>query len=239
MTQVKPTWLAEGGEKRERVRALFADLAPVYDRVNGIISFAADRRWRRFAVRELGLEPGDKAADICSGTGAFLFPLREAVGESGLVVGLDFCQPMLKVAQEKSTPGELVVSDACALPVASNSVDAVTIGWGLRNVSNLDGALKEACRILKPGGRLANLDMAQPQNRFLFAASQKLFRPFLKLATAGSGKPDAYAYLAESTKRFASRQELAAAMVAAGFTDVRYRDFALGHVALHLATKPS
>jgi demethylmenaquinone methyltransferase/2-methoxy-6-polyprenyl-1,4-benzoquinol methylase len=238
MTQAKPTWLAEGGEKRERVRSMFADLAPVYDRLNRIISFAGDRRWRKVAVRELQLSNGDLAADICAGTGDFVYPLRKAVGPTGLVVGLDFCVPMLQVARTKKVPGALLASDACALPLSSECVDAVTIGWGLRNVADLNQALREAFRILQPGGRFANLDMAQPRNRLLNSLSQFFFRPFLKVAGTGAGKPDAYVYLAESSKRFASREELAAAMVAAGFIDVRFRDFAVGHVALHVASKP-
>ena len=146
---------------------------------------------------------------------------------------------MLQIAQKKAVPGDLLASDACALPLASASVDAVTIGWGLRNVSDMAAVLLEACRILKPGGMIANLDMAQPRQALFRAISQRLFKPFLRVAGLGAGKPETYLYLAESTKRFASREELAAAMVTAGFTDVRFRDLALGHVALHVAKKPS
>src|SRR5262249_23694523 len=127
MTQAKPTWLTEGVEKRERVRAMFADLAPVYDRLNRVISLSADHGWRRNAVRQLRLSPGDTVVDICSGTGDFLAPLRQAVTHSGIVIGLDFCLPMLQVAAQKSAPGNLTAADACQLPIASASVDAVTI----------------------------------------------------------------------------------------------------------------
>ncbi|MHB8636796.1 MAG: ubiquinone/menaquinone biosynthesis methyltransferase [Fimbriimonadaceae bacterium] len=239
MTPTKPIWLADGREKRERVQTLFADLAPVYDRANRMISFAGDRRWRRAAVRALALRQGDTVADLCCGTGDFMLPIRAAVGDTGLVVGLDFCLPMLEHAKAKAVPGELAASDACALPLARECVDAVTIGWGLRNVADLHVALQEAFRILKPGGRIANLDMAQPKSAPIAAVSRVAFAPLLKTAGARVGKAEAYAYLAESTIRFASRDTLAAAMVAVGFAGVRYRDFALGHVCLHVATKPS
>lgn len=167
-----------------------------------------------------------------------MVPLRTAVGDDGLVFGMDFCTPMLDQARTKRIPGELATSDACALPVRDAQFDGATIGWGLRNVSDLEAALEEAFRILKPGGRFANLDMTQPKLAPVSAVSQRLFRPLLKAAGAGAGKADAYSYLAESSKRFVSREALAAAMVAVGFTEVRYRDFALGHVCLHVATKP-
>jgi demethylmenaquinone methyltransferase/2-methoxy-6-polyprenyl-1,4-benzoquinol methylase len=238
MMPAKPVWLADGGEKRERVQLLFADLAPVYDRVNRVISLSGDRRWRIATVRALELQAGDTVADICCGTGAFMLPLREAVGASGLVLGLDFCAPMLEHARAKAVPGELAASDACALPLVSARFDAVTIGWGLRNVSDLRLALAETFRILKPGGRLASIDMAQPRIAPVNAVSRRLFRPILKAAGARAGKAEAYTYLAESTHRFVSRESLADAMVAVGFAEVRYRDFALGHVCLHVARKP-
>lgn len=231
-------WLADGREKRERVQRMFADIAPTYDRLNGLISLSSDRRWRRIAVRELDLGEGDAAADVCCGTGAFIVPLRQAVGAAGTVLGLDFCTPMLDRAKAKAVPGNLAAADACALPISGDRFDAVTIGWGLRNVADLDAALREAHRILRPGGRIANLDMTQPKSALVGALSGRLFGPLLTAAGAGAGKADAYSYLAESSKRFLSREALAAAMVAAGFTEVRYRDFALGHVCLHVATKP-
>lgn len=236
MMHAKPTWLAEGSEKRERVQKMFADLAPVYDRMNGVMTLRNDQRWRWIAVKELELKPGQAVADICSGTGAFLYPLRHVVGPNGLVVGLDFCAPMLHQAKARKAPGFLAASDACALPIASASMDAATIGWGLRNVADLHLAIREVYRILKPGGRFANLDMTQPRSGLIRAASQRILDPFVR--TMGASRGDAYAYLTESARRFATREELADAMVAAGFTDVRFRDFAFGHVCLHVATKP-
>src|SRR5687768_564707 len=127
----KAPWRAVGAEKREAVQRLFAEIAPRYDLLNSIMSLSRHRRWRTHAVTLLRLQPGDSALDVCCGTGDFLKPLREAVGTKGKVMGLDFCLPMLQMARAKSCPALLVQADACLLPVQSESVDAVTVGWGI------------------------------------------------------------------------------------------------------------
>lgn len=217
---------------------MFAEIAPCYDRMNRLMTLACDRHWRAVSVGELGLRPGQRAIDVCTGTGDFLFPLSKAVGSSGLVVGLDFCRPMLEQGRRKGAPGELCIADACALPIVSDSADAATIGFGLRNVTDLPGALAELFRILRPGGRLACLDMSQPRGSIGKAIGSALDKVLPKLGHL-YGSRDAYAYLPESAKRFASREGLATAMSEAGFIDICSRDFAVGHVCLHFATKPS
>ena len=137
------TWERTGEEKRLAVRNMFAAIAPSYDRLNGLMSFSQDGAWRRAAIETLGLKPGGHALDVATGTGDFLSLLREKVGPGGRVVGSDFCLPMLERARPK-TDAELTLADACALPFADESFDSVSVGWGIRNVPNIDLAHGEA-----------------------------------------------------------------------------------------------
>lgn len=231
-------WLAEGEVKREAVRGLFASIAPRYDLLNSLLSFNQHGRWRKEAVRWAAPQPGESALDVCCGTGDFLLPLREAVGAKGSLAGLDFCQPMLDIAAQK--PGHdarLVLGDACDLPWQDESFDVVTVGWGLRNVPDLDKALSEARRVLRPGGRFVSLDMVRPST-FLGRMGEQAFHLISPLLGRIFGQKQAYEYLPKSTTRFLSRSELRARLEAAGFTEARDRDFMFGNIALHKGVKP-
>ncbi len=235
--EARSPWLAQGDEKRGIVRQMFADIAPSYDLLNSLMSCRMHRRWRERAVSVLALRPGDRALDVCCGTGDFVSALRRAVGETGLVLGVDFCEPMLARAREKLGPGGmLALSDACALPVADGSFDAVTVGWGLRNVADVDAALREAARVLKPGGRFVTIDMARPRGRFLGRFSSVVYHQVAPLLGRLFGKTTAYRYLPESTERFLSREAMKEAMERAGFSDVQHRDFYVGNVCMHWGT---
>lgn len=236
VTGDKP-WLAEGAEKREFVRGMFADVAPSYDLVNSLMCFRLHHRWRSLAVAGLELGQGDSALDVCCGTGDFLVPLRRAVGSSGAVCGIDFCEPMLALARAKDARAVLGLGDAGCLPVASSSVDAVTIGWGLRNVPDVDQALREAARVLKPGGRLVTLDMARPSSRFVGGVSEAVFHRVVPFLGRLFGKTQAYTYLPKSTLAFLTREEMMAAMERAGFTQVRWKDAFFGNVCMHWGVK--
>lgn len=228
-------WQTQGSEKRAAVQKMFGDIASTYDLMNSLMTLRLHRRWRERAVRTLDLKNGDRALDVCCGTGDFLIPLRQAVGESGRVVGVDFCAPMLELAHTK--PGHaatLSLGDACALPVASRQFDALTVGWGLRNVPDLRAALGEAARVLKPGGRFASLDMATPRG-ILAPITKFVFTHFVPLLGRLFGKAEAYQYLPESTQTFVTREELCDALRQAGFTDVRFQDLFFGTVVLHTA----
>jgi demethylmenaquinone methyltransferase/2-methoxy-6-polyprenyl-1,4-benzoquinol methylase len=233
----KAPWEAQGNEKRETVRRLFAEIAPSYDFLNGVMSLSLHHRWRRAAVRKLGLKPGDLALDLCCGTGDFMRPLRQAVGPDGVVFGLDFCEPMLQIAARKNL-GSLAIADACVLPVSDAKASSVTVGWGIRNVSDIDQVHREIARVLKPGGRFASLDMAKPRNRLVRWVAGKFLTTGLPLLGGLFRQKAAYAYLPQSTERFWSREELSASMERAGLVRVGWKDYLFGNVCLHWGEKP-
>ncbi|MCC7103224.1 MAG: ubiquinone/menaquinone biosynthesis methyltransferase [Fimbriimonadaceae bacterium] len=219
-------WLTEGEEKRRAVQSMFARIAPGYDRMNRRMTANFDRAWRRKAVQVLQMQSGLTALDLCCGTGDFL-PLLVQAGARAW--GMDFCLPMLTLARSKS-PASLGLADACCIPLRSGSVDVVTVGWGIRNVPDIDLAHREIARVIKPGGRFVSLDMAIPKNPLIRGISQVVS---LKLLPLLGGDKEAYRYLPESARRFKSREDLAQSMEQAGFENVRYRDFAFGNVCMH------
>ena len=232
-------WMTEGEDKRREVQKMFSDIAPSYDLVNSLLCFRMHYRWRQRAVTMLNLQPGESALDLCCGTGDFLPPLRKAVGESGTVVGLDFCEPMLTIAQTKmGDVAELSLADACQLPITSGRFDAVTVGWGLRNVPKIEDALREAERVLRPGGRFISLDMARPRGKVVGRVSEWVFHVVAPAMGRLFGKTRAYQYLPKSTLKFKSREELVQMMQDAGFENVRYRDLFFGNICMHWGTKP-
>lgn len=230
-------WRAEGAEKREAVREMFGEIAPTYDLLNSIMSLRLHHRWRRLAVARLELREGDSALDLCCGTGDFMAPLRRAVGRTGSLLGVDFSRPMLDRARRKG-PGEVALGDACALPVRAATFDAVTVGWGLRNVPDARSALAEIARVLRPGGRFVSLDMAVPRHRLLRWTSSLVFGKGVPLLGRLFGRGGAYAYLPKSTDRFMGREELAEAMRGAGFLEVAHRDLFHGNICMHWGRKP-
>lgn len=233
----KAPWEVQGTEKRDAVRSLFSDIAPSYDHFNDVLSLSRHHRWRSAAVAKLGLKTGGTALDLCCGTGDFMRPLRRAVGPTGTVLGLDFCAPMLRLAVAKGL-GSLALGDAALLPVATESVDSVTVGWGIRNVSDIDAVHREIVRVLKPGGAFASVDMARPRNRLVRSCAAVIFGKVAPFLGGAFGKAKAYAYLPKSTERFWSREELSRSMERAGLTRVAWRDFMFGNVCLHWGVKP-
>lgn len=229
---------SEPGIKRGRVQGMFSEIAPGYDRLNGVLSLSLHRRWRRQAVALLHLAEGDTAVDVCSGTGDFLVQLRRVVGASGALLGVDFAAPMLAVSVRKGYP-EVAVGDACALPVRSGIADGVTCGWGLRNVVDLDAALEEAFRVLRPGGRFVALDTMVPSNPVLRVGSRVVFGLGSRWLGVLTGQREAYAYLPESTQTFATPPELVVALGRAGFEAATWDALMFGNVIRLSATKPT
>ena len=212
------------------VRTMFDRIAPVYDVMNRAMTMGLDQRWRRLAA-EAVVRPGDRVLDAACGTGDLAVAAARA---GGLVTGLDFSERMLERARRKAPELEWVEGDVLALPFGDASFDAVTIGFGVRNVVDLEAGLRELARVLRPGGRVAVLEITRPRG---------VLRPFFRLwfdvlvPIAGRVLPGgaAYTYLPASVRRFPGPEDLAAAMGRSGFADVSYRLLARGIVALHVA----
>jgi len=223
--------VASGRLPAEGVRAMFDRIAPVYDAMNRTMTAGLDRRWRRLTA-EAVVRPGASVLDACCGTG----DLAVACARAGArVTGLDFSEPMLERARRKAPELEWVRGDLLELPFADGRFDAATVGFGVRNVEDLDRALRELRRVLRAGGRLAILEITRPRGvlapfyKFWFDGVVPLLG---KLLPGGS----AYTYLPASVRRFPGPEDLAARIGAAGFADVRVRLFAGGIVALHTAS---
>jgi len=210
------------------VQRMFDRISPVYDVMNRVMTAGLDRRWRRLTA-QAAVRPGDRVLDACCGTGDLALAALEAGGD---VVGLDFSERMLERARRKSDAVEWVQGDVTALPYEDGSFDAVTVGFGIRNVPELQAGLRELARVLRPGGRFGCLEITRPRG---------VLRPFFRLwfdglvPLLGRILPGgaAYTYLPASVRRFPGPTDLAAAMEQAGFRNVRYRLLAGGIVALH------
>jgi demethylmenaquinone methyltransferase/2-methoxy-6-polyprenyl-1,4-benzoquinol methylase len=211
------------------VRTMFDRIAPVYDVMNRLMTAGLDLRWRRLAARA-AVRPGDRVLDACCGTGDLAVAARRAGGE---VTGLDFSPRMLERARRKAPSIEWVEGDLLDLPFADASFEAATIGFGVRNVTDLDRALAELRRVLVPGGRLAILEITTPSGLlgpFYRVWFDRVVPLMGKLLKGGA----AYTYLPASVRRFPGPEELVGLMCDAGFAAVDWRGFAGGIVALHV-----
>jgi demethylmenaquinone methyltransferase/2-methoxy-6-polyprenyl-1,4-benzoquinol methylase len=222
---------------------MFAAVAPRYDFLNHFLSLGRDIAWRRAtakALREVLAQPGSLAADVCCGTGDLALVL--ARHSAGRVIGTDFCRPMLLRAQRKARqsprPLFLVEADTLALPFRDGSLDAVSVAFGFRNLVDYSTGLRELHRALKAGGSVAILEFSRVRSPVFGPLFRFYFQRILpRLGTWISGVAGAYQYLPDSVSQFPDQESLAAALTAAGFVNVRYRNFTGGVAALHLAEK--
>jgi demethylmenaquinone methyltransferase/2-methoxy-6-polyprenyl-1,4-benzoquinol methylase len=216
----------------ERVQTMFDRIAPVYDAMNRVMTAGLDRRWRRATIRAV-VQSDNDVLDVACGTGDLA---AEAARAGGRVTGLDFSPEMLVRARRKEPSVEWVQGDMLALPFADASFDAATCGFGVRNASDLDLALRELARVLRPGGRVGILEITRPRGllRFFFAFWFDRVVPMLGRVLPGG---EAYTYLPASVRRFPAADELVTVLERAGFRDVRYRLFGGGIVALHTGTR--
>jgi demethylmenaquinone methyltransferase / 2-methoxy-6-polyprenyl-1,4-benzoquinol methylase len=234
----------------ETIARMFDAIARRYDLLNHVLSLGIDRRWRRRAVRELHLRADSRVLDLCTGTGDLALAALEGLPREGAshtaglrVVGVDFAAEMLrwgraKLARRREGRVALVRGDAMQIPLPDGSVDAVTIGFGIRNVERPDLAAREIVRVLRPGGRLAILEFGTPSLPGLRAAYLFYFRRVLPvIGRLVSRHNDAYAYLPASVAAFPSPDEFLALLRTAGFSEVRVVPLTLGIVYLFVARK--
>jgi demethylmenaquinone methyltransferase / 2-methoxy-6-polyprenyl-1,4-benzoquinol methylase len=210
---------------------MFDRIAPVYDVMNRVMTVGLDLRWRRISA-EAVVRPGDRVLDACCGTGDLAVACARV---GGTVTGLDFAPRMLERARRKLPTATWVEGDLLALPFDADSFEAATVGFGVRNVADLEGGLAELRRVLVPGGRVAVLEITQPRGVLgpFYRVWFDRIVPLLGKALKGGA---AYSYLPASVRRFPGPEQLADLMRAAGFANVSYRTFAGGIVALHTGT---
>jgi demethylmenaquinone methyltransferase / 2-methoxy-6-polyprenyl-1,4-benzoquinol methylase len=219
----------------DAVRLMFDRIAPVYDAMNRLMTAGLDLRWRRLAAAAV-VRPGDRVLDAACGTGDFALADLDAGARE--VVGIDFAPRMLERARRKSIEIDWIQADLLALPFPDESFDVATVGFGVRNLAELERGLRELRRVLRPGGRIAVLEITRPRGAL---------RPFFSVwferivPLAGRLLPGgrAYGYLPASVRRFPPAEELAELLEHAGFENVRFRLLAGSIVALHTGTATS
>lgn len=245
-----------GTQRASGVSDLFATVAPRYDLINDVQSFGLHRLWKRRLTRLADVTPGEAALDLCCGTGDIAFALAH---RGARVIALDFSGPMLAEAERRSrkTTGEnraepvgkvsrhdapnprFVRSDAQQLPLRDESVEIVTVGYGLRNLVSWEAGLREMWRVAKPGGRLLVLDFGKPDNalcRALYFGYLRFVVPVFGLIFSGSA--DAYAYILESLKRYPAQRGVADQMRQIGMTKVRVVNLLFGVMSINYGEKP-
>lgn len=234
------------------VQQMFAAVAPRYDFLNHFLSAGFDLAWRKAtaeALRGVLARPDSWVLDVCCGTGDLTFALARV--SAGKVIGADFCHPMLKRARAKllrrpsgdkhahlATPVGFLSADTLALPFPGNSLDAVSVAFGFRNLANYASGLGEMHRVLKPGGTLAILEFSRVRWPVFGPLFRFYFRRLLpRIGALISGVPGAYQYLPDSVTYFPGQEALAVRLREAGFVKVRFRNFVGGAAALHLGEK--
>jgi len=228
---MRRTELPEGAQKARAVRTMFDSIARRYDLVNRIMTFGLDIGWRRRAVRELNLQGGSIVLDLACGTGDFC---RELAKRGMRAVGFDFSYGMLAAAR---TTVSLVQADILALPVGDARADGVTCGFALRNVVDLTALFKQIARVVRPGGRIALLEVSQPENKVVRAGHRFYFNKVVPRIGGLISDRKAYSYLPASVAYLPPEDELMLMLSAAGFTDVRRIRLGGGAAQILLGTR--
>jgi demethylmenaquinone methyltransferase / 2-methoxy-6-polyprenyl-1,4-benzoquinol methylase len=249
---VSNVFYAPGEQRAAKVNDLFASIARRYDLLNDLQSFGLHRLWKRRVVNLANVKPGDRALDLCCGTGDIALALARQGAET---TGLDFSEKMLEVAKIRSQKSEarnqnenresqianpkFIQGDAQQLPFPENSFDIVTVGYGLRNLASWEKGLEEMLRVAKPGGRIIVLEFGKPANwlwRKIYFTHLKCSVPLIGLLFCGN--PQAYAYILESLKHYPAQLAVAEKMRGLKLANVRVINLLGGAMAINYAEKP-
>ncbi len=212
----------------DQIQALFDRIAPVYDELNTVLSFGQHRIWKQMAVKWSGAKPGDRCLDLCCGSGDIAQMLAEKVGKTGQVYGVDFSPAQLAVASDRANRRCLkptiqwVKSDVLTLPFSDNHFDCVTMGYGLRNVTDILLSLKEIHRVLKPGAKAAILDMHRPSNGLVRSFQTWYLDEVVVPAAHRLGFTEEYAYIAPSLDKFPTGAKQVSLATQAGFASATH-----------------
>lgn len=228
-------------EKAQHVRSVFDSVAPKYDVMNDLMSAGLHRVWKRYTLTVANPQPGQQVLDIAGGTGDLSLAFAAKVGPTGRVVHTDINEAMLREGRnrllDKGVVLPTMVCDAEKLPFASESFDFVSVAFGLRNMTHKDVALKEMCRVLKPGGKLLVLEFSKVAKPLEKAYDWYSFKILPRLGQLVAGDADSYRYLAESIRMHPGQEDLKTLMKNAGFGHVDFHNLSAGVVALHMGIK--
>ncbi len=231
--------------KGENIRAMFDSIAPRYDLLNRLLSLGIDRRWRRFAVRQIKFKEGGSILDVATGTADVALEIAAYTPESVSITGADFSEQMVELGREKvrqsaySSRITLQVAPCESMPFEDNRFESATIAFGIRNVVDRLCGLKEILRVLKPEGRIVILEFSNPRSRVIKAAYNFYFLKILPLVGGLVSNFSAYKYLPDSVLEFPSQEDFKGIMSAAGFRNIKHNDLTFGIATVYTGDKPS
>ena len=232
----------------QRIKNLFSAIARYYDFLNALLSLKRDKMWRRETVKASDVKPTNKVLDVCTGTGELALAYSDEIGAEGFVIGSDFCFEMLVIGDQKlqqpvgavyNRTTNFLTADTLILPFLDDTFDVVSVGFGIRNVSDLEMGIREMTRVATPGGRVVILEFTQPTNPLFRGLYYFYFTKILPFVgnLISRNKDDAYGYLPRSVMKFPNCDALKGVMEQCGLTDVRFHRKTFGIVAIHVGKK--
>ena len=232
-------------EKETYIHNIFTAIARRYDFLNTLLSVGFDRSWRKYTARVSEIAPGNNVLDVCTGTGELALAYADAMDNGKPVIGTDFCFDMLAIGKEKiekrrrSHDFVPIEADTLRLPFANDSFDVVSVGFGIRNVANLNLGIREMTRVAVKGGRIVILEFTQPSTPVFRNLHLLYFKKVLPVIgnLISRNKDDAYGYLPDSVMNFPNCEQLKTTMEGCGLTDVRFYQKTFGIVAIHVGRK--